>query len=167
MFINHIAFCIILLFCQCNIMILRFQDSYVYTDIDIFYVNSYVQYIIELLKTIIIENNLQINIIVGNGNYVFNNSYKIIKININWEHTLVKKGGRGTDNYHTGKILTDEKDYYIVRFDKCEQFNDANIIIDYSIPNIYNIYMSKQYDNFYNKMVYISPALFNFNRETR
>ena len=149
-------------------MILRIQDSYVYTDIDIFYVNSYVQYIIELLKIIIIENNLQINIIIGNGDYDFivergNNSYKIIKININWEHTLVKQGGRGTDNYPPGKILTNEKDFYIVRFDNCEKFNDANIIIDYSIPNIYNIYKSKQYDIFFNKMVYISPVLFNYN----
>ena len=74
-------------------MLLTVQKSYIYTDIDIYYVNSYIQYIIELLKFIIIENKLHINIIIGNGFYNFQNydinNNKLIRININWEHTLV------------------------------------------------------------------------------
>ena len=72
-------------------MLLQVNKSYIYTEIDIYYVNIYIEYIIDLLKSVIIENDLQINIILGNYNFTFNNGNNIIKMNINWEHTLVKK----------------------------------------------------------------------------
>lgn len=149
-------------------MLLTILNSYLYTEIDIFYVNSYIQYIIEIIKTIIISNDLKVNIILGNVNYSFNNNNKVIKININWEHTLVKRGGRDiANNCHEGKVFTndisDKGVKYLVRIDKYDDLNCANIIIDYSIPNIYNIYSSQLYNNFYKKMVYISPVLFEYN----
>jgi hypothetical protein len=149
-------------------MLLTVQKSYIYTDIDIYYVNSYIQYIIELLKFIIIENNLQINIIIGNGFYIFNNDIdnKILRININWEHTLVKKNGRGImPNCLEGKVLTNTGEPYLVRIDRYEELNNSNIIIDYSIPNMYNIYSCNNYNNFYKKILYISPVLFDYDSQ--
>jgi hypothetical protein len=139
-------------------------NSYIYTEIDILYVNSYIKYIIDLLKLIIIENKLHINVIIGNNFYNFNNNNKVIRININWEHTLVKKNGRGVmSNCIEGNVFTDTGDNYLVRIDRYEELNNSDIVIDYSIPNIYNIYTSNKYNNFFNKLVYISPALFNYN----
>lgn len=43
---------------------------------------------------IIDKNNLSINIILDGGEYNFRNNNKTIKIGINYEHTLVKQGGR-------------------------------------------------------------------------
>jgi hypothetical protein len=149
-------------------MLLTVQKSYIYTDIDIYYVNSYIQYIIELLKFIIIENNLQINIIIGNGFYIFNNDIdnKILRININWEHTLIKKNGRGImPNCLEGKVLTNTGEPYLVRIDRYEELNNSNIIIDYSIPNMYNIYSCNNYNNFYKKILYISPVLFDYDSQ--
>jgi len=149
-------------------MLLTTQKSYIYIDIDIYYVNSYIHYIIELLKLIIIENNLQINIIIGNGFYNFNNvnDNKIIRININWEHTLVKKNGRSVmPNCLEGKVLTNTGEPYLVRIEKYEELNNADIIIDYSIPNMYNIYSSNSYNNFYKKILYISPVLFDYDSQ--
>ena len=151
-------------------MLLTVQKSYIYTDIDIYYVNSYIHYIIELLKFIIIENKLHINIIIGNGFYNFQNydinNNKLIRININWEHTLVKKNGRSImPNCLEGKVLTNTGEPYLVRIEKYEELNNADIIIDYSIPNMYNIYSSNSYNNFYKKILYISPVLFDYDSQ--
>lgn len=147
-------------------MLFLIGESCIYIDIDIYYVNSYIHYIIELLKLIIIENNLHINIIIGNIFYNFNNDNKLIRININWEHTLVKKNGRGVmSNCLEGNVLTNTGDPYLVRIEKYEELNEADIIIDYSIPNIYNIYASNRYNNFYKKMLYISPVLFDYDSQ--
>jgi hypothetical protein len=144
-------------------MLIKIVNSYIYTEIDIYYVNSYIHYIIELLKITIVKNNLQINIIIGNSFYNFNNDNKLIKININWEHTLVKKNGRSImPNCLEGKVLTNTGEPYLVRIDKYEELSNADIIIDYSIPNIYNIYSSNNYNIFFKKMVYISPVLFDY-----
>ena len=147
-------------------MLLTVQKSYIYTDIDIYYVNSYIHYIIELLKFIIIENKLHINIIIGNGFYNFYNNNKLIRININWEHTLVKKNGRSImPNCLESKVLTNTGEPYLVRIEKYEELNNADIIIDYSIPNMYNIYSSNSYNNFYKKILYISPVLFDYDSQ--
>ena len=151
-------------------MLLTVQKSYIYTDIDIYYVNSYIHYIIELLKFIIIENKLHINIIIGNGFYNFQNydinNNKLIRININWEHTLVKKNGRSImPNCLEGKVLTNNGEPYLVRIEKYEELNNADIIIDYSIPNMYNIYAVNSYNNFYKKILYISPVLFDYDSQ--
>jgi hypothetical protein len=144
-------------------MLIKIVNSYIYTEIDIYYVNSYIHYIIELLKITVVKNNLQINIIIGNSFYNFNNDNKLIKININWEHTLVKKNGRSImPNCLEGKVLTNTGEPYLVRIDKYEELSNADIIIDYSIPNIYNIYSSNNYNIFFKKMVYISPVLFDY-----
>ena len=145
-------------------MLLQVNKSYIYTEIDIYYVNIYIEYIIDLLKSVIIENDLQINIILGNYNFTFNNGNNIIKMNINWEHTLVKKNGRGiTTNCLEGKVLTNNGEPYLVRIDRLDELNTSDVIIDYSIPNIYNIYTCNQYDYFKNKLLYISPTLFEYN----
>jgi hypothetical protein len=145
-------------------MLLHVQESYIYTEIDIYYVNIYIQYIIELLKIIIIKHSLKINIILGNTTYDFNNNNKTLKINLNWEHTLVKKNGRSVmPNCLQGKVLTNTGEPYLVRIERYEELISSDIVIDYSIPNIYNIFTSNQYNILFNKLIYISPTLFEYN----
>ena len=145
-------------------MLVQVEQSNIYTEIDIFYVNSYIQYIIELLKILIIKHNMNINIILGTQNYRFNNSNKVIKIAINWEHNLVKKNGRDINPMCLqGKVLTNTGEPYLVRIDKYEELINSDIVIDYSIPNIYNIHICNHYNNLFNKLVYISPTIFDYN----
>jgi len=59
-----------------------------------YFVNDYYQYIVSILKYVLDNNDLSINIILGNNESEFNNKNKTIKIDINYEHTLVKEGGR-------------------------------------------------------------------------
>lgn len=103
-----------------------------------------------------INTDININIIFGNDIFDFNNNNnKFIKIKLNYEHTLVKKGGRDTNNSPVGNILTDDNDKYLVRIDRFQELNNADIIIDYSIPNIHNIKESNLFEYFCDKYIYI------------
>lgn len=142
-------------------MLLNVNSSFIYTIFDCYYVNDYVYYIIELLKQIIIKNDLQINIILGNTDYNFDNNYKVIKININFEHTLVTPPD---PLYLVGKISTNDNNFYLIRIHEYNKLNCADIVVDYSIPNIYNVLSCNDdtYTSFYKKLVYISPALYEY-----
>uniref|UniRef100_A0A6C0J064 Methyltransferase domain-containing protein n=1 Tax=viral metagenome TaxID=1070528 RepID=A0A6C0J064_9ZZZZ len=125
------------------------------------YVNDYYFYILSIIKYVIIKYDLSINIILGNMIYDFNNNYKTITININYEHTLVKKGGRSIENTTpTGVIQYNTDDKYLVRIDNLNNYINADIIIDYSNPNIYNVKSSEYYNDFSNKHIYISPSIY-------
>lgn len=125
------------------------------------YVNDYYQYIISLLRYVIDKNDISINIILDGKEYNFNNNNKTINIKINYEHTLVKKGGRSiSGNTPIGKIKYNENDYYLVRIHGVESLKLADIVIDYSNPNIFNVKKSDLYDSFSNNHIYISPSLY-------
>jgi hypothetical protein len=125
------------------------------------YLKDYYLYILSIIKYVINKNNLSINIILGNMIYDFNNNNKTIKIDINYEHTLVKKGGRGTDNNTpTGVIQYNKDNNYLVRINNLNNYINTDIIIDYSNPNIYNVKSSGYYDDFSHKHIYISPSIY-------
>jgi hypothetical protein len=110
----------------------------------------------------LIENNCKIynyNIILGNYSYEFDNEYPVIKIDIQCEHTLVKKGGRGTEMAIDGKVPYNN-DFYLVRIDKPNYILGLDFIIEYSLPNIENIRLSGSYDNYLKKVIYIAPLIY-------
>ncbi len=129
-------------------------------------IDDYYHYIVKLIVDILKNNNISINIILGNDDVQFaENQYKgnkTIRININYEHTLVKVGGRDTDNCPIGKIKlkNDDSSTYLVRIDRYNELNCVDIVIDYSNPNIKNVVESGLFNNFSKKMIYISPAIF-------
>ena len=132
------------------------------------WINEYYQYIVSLLKLIINKNNLSINIILGDQDYNFHNENKTIKIDINYEHTLVKKNGRGFQPHtQVGKIIYDQTKHYFVLIGKFNQLNSCDIVIDYSIPNIFNVKESELFDDFSKKHIYIAPSLYKKNIENR
>ena len=127
-----------------------------------YFKHDYYNYTLSVLKFIINKNNLSINIILGCHEYNFENKNKTIKININYEHTLVKEGGRGVEkNTPIGKIKYSQNKYYLVRIDsKKKYFGSSDVIIDYSNPNIYNVKKSGLYNNFSDKHIYLAPNLY-------
>lgn len=104
----------------------------------IFYVKDYYNYIVKLLRKILKNNDYNINILI-NYDYNINNINKNIKIGINFEHTLVKIGGRSAENSLPGNISIMDNNKYLVRIDGYENLIKNDIIIDYSIPNLINI----------------------------
>ena len=125
------------------------------------HVNDYYHYILSLLKYVIDKNNLSINIILDGGEYNFSNNNKIIKIAINYEHTLVKEGGRSVQkDTPYGNIKYNENENYLVRINKFQYLNSSDIVIDYSNPNIDNVKQSGLFVDFSNKHIYIAPILY-------
>lgn len=124
---------------------------------------------ISLLLYKILENNPQFNVVLVFENVILDNSIEkdIIYIFLNIEHTLVRIGGRDTENSSIGVIpvvgVGEEKgENYLVRIDKYELLQQKHIVIDYSNPNIINVRESGLFNNFSEKMLYISPILYPF-----
>jgi hypothetical protein len=123
---------------------------------------EYYLYIAKLIENNCKNNNH--NIILGNYNYDFENG-TTLKIDIQCEHTLVKKGGRGTKSAIEGKVPYNN-DKYLVRIDKLDYLESLDFIIEYSLPNIENIKLSGVYDNYLKKIIYISPLIYEINNLT-
>jgi hypothetical protein len=132
--------------------------------------NDYYQCIVKLIQTIL-QNNPELNInVILCDNYNFNNSNHTLTININYEHTLVKCGGRDVpDGTPHGNIADDTNETYLVRIYNYNVLNNSDIIIDYSNPNICNVKTCSKYSSFSKKHIYISPSIYNpyFIKENR
>jgi hypothetical protein len=137
-------------------MIYKIKDSLLFYNDNIeSYVVDYYNYIFELIVKFINEEKINLHIIVGKQQIDLNSfdnnfSNNLLKISINFEHTLVKKGGRDTFNSPIGNIKTIEGDEYLVRIDKFNENIKSDIIIDYSVPNIKNILESGLFNEYSN-----------------
>jgi hypothetical protein len=131
------------------------------------YTQEYHNYIIKLIHKIIKNNtDISLNLILGELDYNLKNDNKIVRINYNFEHTLVKKGGRSTENSIEGNItcIDNENEKYLIRIDNFNCLKNYDIIIDYSIPNIINVKTNNELDFFSKKMIYIAPFLYDFDK---
>ena len=139
------------------------KSNICYDNNPIHYVKDYYNYIVNLIEKVLLIEDININIIIGNYSYIFKNNNKILHINLNYEHTLVKKGNRDSENVPIGKILINNSnsEYYRVRIYDFTNLNKADFIIEYSNPNIINIKESTLFDSFYQKIIYIAPLLFD------
>jgi hypothetical protein len=128
-------------------------------------VSEYYLYIISLIK-LVIERNVDVKIDIIFSfveNLIISNEY--IVINFNFEPTLIKQH----DIYETvidiGNIKNDDGKCYCVNMDRHDELKLADIVIDYSIPNIHNIIESKLYDDYCKKIIYLSPSVYKFNND--
>lgn len=157
---------------------INIQNSIIKNRLFSKFIKDYVSYIISLLKKILVKNpDLKLNLILTNNPNTIsrcnlnktNNNINIV-ISINYEHTLVKPGGRNTLNAVSGNIKILDSDTsanpktYLVRIHNYHHIKNADIIIDYSQPNIYNIEQSNQYSNITSKLIYIAPYLYPYNK---
>lgn len=137
------------------------HNSVIVYNFDDFVTRDYNNYILCLLKTVVKNKNLYVNVIIGNYSHEFKNNNNTYKIHINYEHTLVKGTGRSLNNDSVkGTINYDENKTYLVRINELERYNKNDFIIDYSIPNIHNIHESK-YKIYTKKMIYIAPYIYD------
>lgn len=147
-------------------MIYRIKNSFIlFNDNPTYYIKDYYNYIVTLLMKVLNESDMNITIDVDDRDiniyeYPELLSNKIIKIRINYEHTIVKKGGRDADSAPIGNIKTLEGDNYLVRIDNYNNNMKSDIIIDYSIPNIINITKSNLFEEYAKKLTYIAPFLY-------
>jgi hypothetical protein len=151
-------------------MLFNSNNSFFFYKDNIYTVDDYYQNIVKLIKNILQNNpELKINILLC-ASYKFNNNNKTLIININFEHTLVKKNGRSVPRGTPfGNINDDNNQKYLVRIDNYDNIKNSDIIIDYSNPNIYNIKSCPIYNLFSKKHIYISSSIYEpyFIKENR
>tara|TARA_R110000824_G_scaffold791_1_gene4817 strand:+ start:5699 stop:6619 length:921 start_codon:yes stop_codon:yes gene_type:complete len=133
------------------------------------HISEYYAYCLKLIKNKLLEVHNPINIIFGNLDATFNNSSKILKMDIQYEHTLVKEGGRDVGTKFFSNTPTDDGELYLVRIDRFDYFNSLDVILEYSIPNIVNISESGHFDEFSKKLINIAPLIYTpkFNNENK
>jgi hypothetical protein len=153
-------------------MIYNSNNSFLYYKDNLSIVDDYYQNIVNIIKKILINNpDLNINIILcDSSNYNIDNNNKTLKIHINFEHTLVKNGGRSIpEGTPFGNVDYDINKKYLVRIVDILKYSNSEIIIDYSIPNIYNINSCSLYEEFSKKNIYISSSIYEpyFLKENR
>ena len=136
-------------------MIYNTHHSFLYYKENLGIINDYYQNIVALIKNILDSHSeIHINIAIGED-YHFNNNNRTLIININYEHTLVKRGGRDVpDGTPYGTVHDDNHEPYLVRIANYDHLNHSNIIIDYSNPNIHNVKTVPKYDSFSKKHIY-------------
>jgi len=124
------------------------------------FTREYYYYCVKLLKSYLINSNKEINIIFGEYEFDFQNELRTLKIDFQYEHTLVKQEGRGSETFQRGKIK-DVEDFYLVRIPNYENLQKNDIVIEYSIPNIINIQTSELFTEYSKKLVYIAPVIYD------
>ena len=122
-------------------------------------------YCVDLIKQSFEKNNYGLNIIFGDYKFKFPNSQRTFKIDIQYEHTLVKPGGRDSTNSITGSVKLNENSFYLVRIHNYNYFKKNDFTIDYSIPNILNIKRSEKFKKYLQQTTFVSPLLFEFTKE--
>ena len=151
-------------------MLYNANNSFMYYNDNLGIINDYYQNIVAILKNILNNNpELQVNVLFCD-NYNFNNNNKTLVFNINYEHTLVKIYGRSVPHETPfGNIKDDENNTYFVRIKDYDLLHSADLIIDYSNPNIHNVKSCPQYESFSNKHIYISASMYQpyFEKENR
>ena len=141
----------------------KIKNSYIiYTDNQVVHTREYYNYCVSLLKKWLNDIDDDLNIIFGDYNFNFDNPNKIIKVDIQCEHTLVKNGGRSVTQKIYGNVKNGD-DYYMVRIDNFNYINSLDMIIEYSLPNIVNIKSSGKFNEYLSKIFYIAPMLYEQN----
>jgi len=121
----------------------------------------YKNYILSILKSICIDGKYD--------RFSFTNTHDatVISLHINYEHVLVRFGGRDCENVPTTNVsvVNHPDEYYACRIVDIDKMIHSDIIFDYSLSNIKSVEQSPNLDNKYNKytrkVVYMSPCIFH------
>lgn len=125
------------------------------------YIAEYYNYCLGLIQNELHRIEIPLNIIFGNLNWNFDNQNRVLKIDIQYEHTLVREGGRSVDKKYIGSTPTGDGDYYLVRIDRFDYLNGLDIVIEYSVPNMVNISESGYFNDFFTKLTNIAPLIYD------
>jgi hypothetical protein len=134
-----------------------------YYEIPPLHISEYYNYCLNILINLLSKTDFSLNIIFGDIPTNFNNKNKIIKIDIQCEHTLVLKGGRGVTEEIFGNTMNENNEPYLIRVDRYNYLNSIDFVIDYSFPNLFNITSNNYFNQFSKKILVVSPIIYDVN----
>lgn len=90
-----------------------------------------------------------------------------VRASLQLEHTLVMAGGRDSVGFRPGTVPSPDGGHYLVRVEHPHRFDDADLVVDYSLPNIHNVRDSGQFADIAEKLTYVPPLLFPYSAPPR
>lgn len=134
---------------------------------------TYYEYVLKLFEEQM-SPDFHKNIFFSIPDPTHKNKQQDIHVGIQYEHTLVKQNGRGSEGSKIGKVhvgSTNEK--YLVRIQDYEKLKKCDLVVEYSYLNYQNILRSELYEDYLEKTLVISPLIFekptlsNLNRKNK
>jgi hypothetical protein len=150
-------------------MIEKLNNSFItYYDNPPLHIREYYIYCLSYLKESLKLTDYPINLIFGNMESIIK-EIPPIRIDIQCEHTLVKREGRSVNQVIFGKTTDEIGEKYLVRIDKFDYFNSLDYVIEYSYANYYHIFTSDLFNDYIKKNIVIEPIIFdtNFSKDSR
>jgi len=125
-------------------------------------IRDYYLYVVSVFERSIVKTDLRVDAVFGEYPFLKLWFRKLFRIDFQFEHTLVKVGGRGAEFAEMGvvSVLDRTDEMYLIRVDDSERLAGADVIVDYSRPNIVNVASSTRYQAFTVRHFYISPLLY-------
>jgi hypothetical protein len=120
-------------------------------------IKEYYLYCVQLFKS---QLSGEFNVVFGDIDYTPNNGLPTKRVAFQYEHTLVKKGGRDSEGFPAGVVPSPAGENYLVRLCNYDSLSRSDIIVDYSLPNIRNVTSTNFYPHYNDKVVYVSPCLY-------
>lgn len=145
----------------------KINESFLLTDKNpSLHISEYYHYCVDIIKKELTGLEIPINVNLDLPTYDFNNGLKTFNIGLQYEHTLVKKNGRGLNYIFESKTKTDDGENYLIRIDKFPYLTDRDIIIDYSLGNLKHISTNPDLSGYLSKCKYIPLLNYELNLNT-
>lgn len=145
----------------------KIKESFLLTDKNpSLHISEYYHYCVDIIKRELTGLEIPINVNLDLPTYDFNNGLKTFNIGLQYEHTLVKKNGRGLNYIFESKTKTDDGENYLIRIDKFPYLTDRDIIIDYSLGNLKHISTNPDLSGYLSKCKYIPLLNYELNLNT-
>ena len=126
------------------------------------YLREYYLYCVDLWRTALARIDAPLNVVFGDYRVDFGNACRSVRVDLQYEHTLVKPGGRDSEGAPLGRIpLGDGSGCYLVRLANRGYIESLDTIVEYSLPNLINARTSPGFDAYVRKATYIAPLLYD------
>jgi hypothetical protein len=125
-------------------------------------IRDYYEYVLQLLLNTAGGCTTTRVIVLGHFTQVPEHAVKALQIDFQIEHTLVKPGGRGSEGSPVGAIPIpgEPPGRYLVRIQDARRLDLADVILEYSRPNLINVQSSGLFDSLAGRMHYIAPLVY-------
>lgn len=125
------------------------------------FVREYYLYCIGLFRVAFAKVDTPCNVVFGDYAVDFGNPHPTLRIDLQFEHTLVKPGGRDSGDAAPGAVaLADGSSRYLVRVVDRARLEALDAVIEYSLPNLVNLRGSGRFDDYLRRAVHIAPLLY-------
>ncbi|WP_313920490.1 glycosyltransferase family 2 protein [Tahibacter sp.] len=134
------------------------------------FIAEYLRYCVALLRERLRVESRPLWLVFGDSDGDAPRGAAVRRIGMQWEHTLVRPGGRDSADAPAGAIaLADGSGHYLVRIARLAQLERQDLIIDYSRANRINIERGGAHGALLARLVVIAPLLHapHFLREDR